>query len=273
MSRQAIPDSALELILLRTLAAMGTQHGLGLAKRVLQASAGLLDSNQGTLYPALLRLEQRRWIKSRWGLSDNNRKAKFYELTAYGRRQIRVGYALAGCVERVPAQPRSAMVMLAATLLSPVAEDSTHVRTTQPRILALIDDGKVRSETFRRLVTTLDASDVIVYLEPKMTRHMLGGYLFHDVAGRGEWRYLRIAVDFQGARNRVIALLAHELQHAVEVAQAPEARSAGSLETMFSRLAIPGGCAGTTCYETLAAQEVEYAVGDELRAASRHSKH
>jgi len=267
----SVRQGTLDLSILRTLAAMGPQHGLGLAQRILEASKGLLDLNQGALYPALLRLEQRRWIKSRWGASDNNRKAKFYELTADGWRQSRVGYSL-GSVERVAALPRSAMVMLAATLLSHVSEDHTHVRTTQPRILTLVNEGKARSETFRQLVTTLDGSDVIVYLEPKMTRHMLGGYLFHDVAGRGGWRYLRIAVDFQGARNRVIALLAHELQHAVEVAQAPEAHNAESLETMFSRLAI-GGCGGTTCYETQAAQEVEYAVGDELRAASRHSQH
>jgi PadR family transcriptional regulator PadR len=270
MTRPEVPNSPLELMLLRTLAAMGPQHGLGLAKRILQVSEGPLALNQATLYPALLRLEQRRWIKSRWGVSDNNRKAKFYELTACGRRQIRVGYAFAGRVERVPALPRSAMVMLAATLLSPVSEDSTHVRTMEPRILALIHDGKVRSETFRRLVTTLDASDVIVYLDPKMTRQMLGGYLSHDVGGHGEWRYLRIAVDFQGARNRVIA---HELQHAVEVAQAPEARDTESLERMFSHLAIQGGCGGTTCYETQASRNVEYAVGDELKVASRQSRH
>lgn len=67
---------------------MGPQHGFGLAKRILQISEGILDLNQGTLYPALLRLEQRGWIKSKWGISDNNRQAKFYELTARGRRQI-----------------------------------------------------------------------------------------------------------------------------------------------------------------------------------------
>ena len=88
MSKEVL-QGTLDLMVLRTLAAMGPQHGLGLAKRILQVSEGLLDLNQGTLYPALLRLEQRRWIKSRWGVSDNNRKAKFYELTARGRRQIR----------------------------------------------------------------------------------------------------------------------------------------------------------------------------------------
>ena len=75
-------------MVLRTLETMGSQHGFGLAKRILQVSEGILDLNQGTLYPALLRLEQRGWIKSRWGVSDNNRQAKFYELTARGRRRI-----------------------------------------------------------------------------------------------------------------------------------------------------------------------------------------
>jgi PadR family transcriptional regulator PadR len=81
-------QGTLDLMVLRTLESMGPQHGFGLAKRILQVSEGILDLNQGTLYPALLRLEQRGWIKSRWGTSDNNRKAKFYELTARGRRQI-----------------------------------------------------------------------------------------------------------------------------------------------------------------------------------------
>ena len=80
----------LDLMVLRTLETMGPQHGFGLAKRVLQISDGLLDLNQGTLYPALLRLEQRGWIRARWGTSENNRRARFYELTKVGRRQIDV---------------------------------------------------------------------------------------------------------------------------------------------------------------------------------------
>jgi len=81
-------QGTLDLMVLRTLETMGPQHGFGLAKRILQVSEGILDLNQGTLYPALLRLEQRKWIKGKWGLSDANRKARFYELTARGRRQI-----------------------------------------------------------------------------------------------------------------------------------------------------------------------------------------
>jgi len=86
--RPEILQGTLDLMVLRTLLTMGPQHGFGLAKRIQQISEGVLDLNQGTLYPALLRLEQRGWIRSKWGVSDSNRKAKFYELTAAGRRQI-----------------------------------------------------------------------------------------------------------------------------------------------------------------------------------------
>jgi transcriptional regulator len=75
-------------MVLRTLETMGPQHGFGLAKRIQQISAGALDLNQGTLYPALLRLEQRGWISSEWGTSEANRRAKFYALTRSGRQQI-----------------------------------------------------------------------------------------------------------------------------------------------------------------------------------------
>jgi len=81
-------QGTLDLMVLKTLETMGPQHGFGLAKRILQISEGILDLNQGTLYPALLRLEQRGWIKSKWGISENNRQAKFYELTRRGRRQV-----------------------------------------------------------------------------------------------------------------------------------------------------------------------------------------
>jgi PadR family transcriptional regulator len=81
-------QGTLDLMVLRTLETMGPQHGFGLAKRILQVSEGVLELNQGTLYPALLRLEERGWIRSRWGVSEHNRRAKYYELTARGRRQM-----------------------------------------------------------------------------------------------------------------------------------------------------------------------------------------
>jgi transcriptional regulator len=89
-AKPEVLQGTLDLMVLRTLETMGPQHGFGLAKRILQISDGLLDLNQGTLYPALLRLEQRGWIRARWGTSENNRRARFYELTKGGNRRIAV---------------------------------------------------------------------------------------------------------------------------------------------------------------------------------------
>ena len=75
-------------MILKTLDTMGAQHGYGIARRIEQLSNDLLRMNQGTLYPAVLRLEQRGWISSKWGLSENNRRAKFYELTKAGLKQL-----------------------------------------------------------------------------------------------------------------------------------------------------------------------------------------
>src|SRR6266850_5911923 len=87
-AKTEVLQGTLDLMVLRTLETMGPQHGFGLAKRIQQISEGLLDLNQGTLYPALLRLEQRGWIGSEWGVSGSNRRARFYELTRAGRRQV-----------------------------------------------------------------------------------------------------------------------------------------------------------------------------------------
>lgn len=81
-------QGTLILLILRTLAALGPMHGYGIARRIEQISRDVLQLNQGTLYPALLRMEQEGWISSRWGTSENNRKAKFYAITAAGRRQL-----------------------------------------------------------------------------------------------------------------------------------------------------------------------------------------
>jgi PadR family transcriptional regulator PadR len=86
--RGEVLQGTLDLIVLQTLQAMGPLHGYGIAQRLQQVSENLLKLNQGTLYPALLRLEQRGWISSKWGASENNRKAKFYALTRAGRKQL-----------------------------------------------------------------------------------------------------------------------------------------------------------------------------------------
>ena len=81
-------QGTLDLMVLKTLETLGAMHGYGIAQRIQQVSDSLLQLNQGTLYPALLRLEQRGWIAAKWGISENNRKAKFYSLTRAGRKQL-----------------------------------------------------------------------------------------------------------------------------------------------------------------------------------------
>jgi len=86
--REDILRGTLDLLVLKTLDSLGPLHGYGIARRIEQVSQDLLHLNQGTLYPALLRLEQRGWINSRWGTSDNHRRARYYSLTRAGRRQL-----------------------------------------------------------------------------------------------------------------------------------------------------------------------------------------
>jgi PadR family transcriptional regulator PadR len=82
-----LPQGTLDLLILRTLA-LGPKHGWAISERILQVSSKVLQVQQGSLYPALHRLERRGWIKPHWGLSDNNRRAKYYELTRTGRKQL-----------------------------------------------------------------------------------------------------------------------------------------------------------------------------------------
>ena len=87
-NKSDVLQGTLDLMILKTLESMGSLHGYALARRIEQVSSDTLTLNQGTLYPALLRLEQRRWIKSSWGTSDTGRRARFYALTARGRKQV-----------------------------------------------------------------------------------------------------------------------------------------------------------------------------------------
>jgi PadR family transcriptional regulator PadR len=87
-SRAEVLQGTLDLMVLKTLEALGPIHGYGIARRIEQVSEDLLQMNQGTLYPALLRLEQKGWISSKWGVSENNRRAKFYSLTKRGSKQL-----------------------------------------------------------------------------------------------------------------------------------------------------------------------------------------
>jgi transcriptional regulator len=88
MGKTDVWQGTLALMILKTLETMGPQHGYGIARRIEQTSGHLLLVNYGTLYPALLKLEQEGYVKSAWGVSDNNRRAKFYQLTRAGRKQV-----------------------------------------------------------------------------------------------------------------------------------------------------------------------------------------
>jgi transcriptional regulator len=86
--RVEVLQGTLDVLVLKTIATMAPIHGFGISQRIQQISDDLLQLNQGTLYPALLRLQQRGWITSEWGVSETNRKAKYYSLTRSGRKQL-----------------------------------------------------------------------------------------------------------------------------------------------------------------------------------------
>jgi len=86
--RPEILPGTLDLMVLKTLAVLGPLHGFGLARRIEQISANLIELNQGTIYASLLRLQQQGWISSAWGVSENNRKAKFYSITRAGQKNL-----------------------------------------------------------------------------------------------------------------------------------------------------------------------------------------
>src|SRR3954467_6666093 len=103
--RLELLQGTLDLMVLQTLAAMGSLHGYGIARRIEQVSGNQVLLNQGTIYASLVRLQQRGWISAEWGTSDNNRKAKFYSITKKGRKQLSADAAywerLSGVMGRV----------------------------------------------------------------------------------------------------------------------------------------------------------------------------
>lgn len=88
-NRTELLQGTLDLLVLKTLATLGALHGFGIARRIEQVSGDTVLLNQGTIYPALVRLEEQGWIASEWGVSENNRRARFYRITAAGRKQLK----------------------------------------------------------------------------------------------------------------------------------------------------------------------------------------
>ena len=89
-SKTEVPHGTLDLMVLKTLGTMGPLHGYALARRIEQVAGQSLELSQGSVYPALIRLEQEGWVSTEWGISETNRKVKFYSLTRAGRRQVRI---------------------------------------------------------------------------------------------------------------------------------------------------------------------------------------
>jgi transcriptional regulator len=89
-NKAEVLQGTLDIMILQTLATLGPSHGYAIAARIAQVSSGRVQLNMGTLYPGLMRLEQRGAIRGTWGVTDNNRKARFYDLTAAGRKQLAV---------------------------------------------------------------------------------------------------------------------------------------------------------------------------------------
>jgi PadR family transcriptional regulator, regulatory protein PadR len=110
-SKSDILQGTLDLMVLKTLDTIGPMHGYGIARRIEQVSGDVLQLNQGTIYAALLRLIQKGWILSEWGVSDNNRKAKFYSITRVGKKQLAAEaenwQRMAGVMGRLLEQARS----------------------------------------------------------------------------------------------------------------------------------------------------------------------
>ena len=92
-SKKELLSGTLDLLVLKTLDTMGPLHGYGIARRIEQMAANVMRLSQGSIYPALIRLEQRGWIKTKWGVSETNRKVKFYSLTRTGAMQLQVEVA------------------------------------------------------------------------------------------------------------------------------------------------------------------------------------
>jgi hypothetical protein len=149
-----------------------------------------------------------------------------------------------------------------------------HVRGTEEWIDALVRQGIGNSPTFRCLVATLDQSDVIVHLQRILVRGGdvrggLRGLLSFQIRAHGNYRYLRIGVGWQANEARLIGTVAHELQHAIEVARVPQVRTPEDLKRLFTRLSGRVPCGVGDCMETTEALDVQRAVMDELRQTDK----
>jgi hypothetical protein len=160
-----------------------------------------------------------------------------------------------------------AIVLALALPLGTEQSPQRHVRTTEPEVQALIESATGRSARFRLLVTTLNESDVIVYVETSVTRTtQLRGHLVHRIVVRGMHRYLRLRLNPNGPVEQRIGVIAHELQHVLEVAEAPQVGRSETIQRLFRLIGFNSGTLCGDCYETTRALDVERTVREELKA-------
>jgi|SRR5262245_17739929 len=158
------------------------------------------------------------------------------------------------------------LVLASSLTATTAAAPDARVRTDEPRIRALVGTGLARSPTFRSLVTALNESDVIVYIQLKEIHAGLGGYLHDEVVARGMTRFLRVVIHPNAGDERLIAVIAHELQHAVEIARDPDVGRSKSFEAFFSQIGFRRDACILSCFETNEARTVEILVSREIRS-------
>jgi hypothetical protein len=157
-----------------------------------------------------------------------------------------------------------AMLMVVLLPVVAWADPGPHVRGTERQAEELIAQGLEQSATFRALVEALNESDLIVYVEPRRVRRGLGGYLTHSLHAREGYRYVRLVVNVEGSKARLIGVIAHELQHALEVARAPWVQRSEEVEPLFERIGFRAQSCPGGCYETSDAIAVGLRVHAEI---------
>ena len=278
------------------------KHGWAIAKRIQQSSPEQLKVPQGSLYPALYRLEGQRLLKAEWKQGPSGREAKFYALTAAGQKRLehagwisgrrqRDGgrhinyYSLATTGRRVLLRSKNqrgrghlsgtatalAFSMAATAAAAQDAGTLPHVRSSSPFLRELFTQGAVQSPTFRSLVDAIDDTDGIVYVENGRCGHHVHNCLLLSVIPTGGFRFLRILVDVDrvhGHDSELIASIGHELRHALEVLAEPHVRSTIDMLSLYANQA--GAQEGH--FETPAAVRAGDQVLKELSRATSHSR-
>jgi hypothetical protein len=161
---------------------------------------------------------------------------------------------------------QTTMLTTVSLLVAVTAASAQSVRTDEPRLRALFERGLERSATFQSLVSVLSASDVIAYVTTRPMRDAMGGYTSHTITVGGGHRYVRIAINPRGADRLRVAVIAHELQHAIEIARAPDVGRSRTAAQLWTAIGLPRLCPFEDCYETVAAMTVQRTVLDELGA-------